>query len=511
MAIPLAVSPSQLTPGLYLTVDLLSSAASPGTGTLRVALMGDKSSAGDLTVDSEVRVGAGEASAAVGFGTGMPAHLAAKQLYGQFQAAIVDFVAVTSGAGTATLDITFSGVPTSNNAVDVDVMGREFQIAWLVGETADDLRDKLIAGILERTSDLAVTAVSGGAGVTTINAKGTGNWGNDVLVQVKLANPATGTEAVAGAATHTNLAGGTTDPDYTTALAAIAGEEYHFILPCLSNADVTNVGSANNMSRTVDHINSLNTGLDAKLQQVICGCSTTIAAATAASVDANGAQNEGFGELIVLKASRDLPAEIAGREAGGRLAAESLDPAANRIGEGMDELKGAADVVASKPTIGESETALGGGVSLITYNAQRSPVLARAVTTHSQDDAGGPDRRLLDVQQVSGTYIVARDVRSALPQQFPQAKVTPDTEPGDDPPPTGVIEERDIYAFVVSRLRFWQRRGVVTRQSIDEAISTGSLIVKVNASDATQVDIVMPFSIVPPLAKFGVVAQRVPN
>ena len=39
MTIPLAVSPSQLTPGLYLTVDLLAGAAGAGSGVLKVALM----------------------------------------------------------------------------------------------------------------------------------------------------------------------------------------------------------------------------------------------------------------------------------------------------------------------------------------------------------------------------------------------------------------------------------------------------------------------------------------
>ena len=91
------------------------------------------------------------------------------------------------------------------------------------------------------------------------------------------------------------------------------------------------------------------------------------------------------------------------------------------------------------------------------------------------------------------------------------AKITKDIAPGEDPPPKGVIEERDIKAFVISRLRFWQTQGVITKQSLDTAINGGTLIVEVNAQDETQVDIVLPFSIVPPLAKFGVVVQRVPN
>lgn len=512
MSIPTAVSPSQLTPGLYLTVDLLAGASSPGGGVLNILLMGGKSSGGDLTADTEVRAGGGAETAATAFGAGTPAHLAAKLLYGQFPAAQVDFISPAIGAGVATLNVTATGSPSGNNAVLFDVMGREFEVSWLSGESADDLKAKVIDEINSRTGDLFVTAVDGGVGVVTINAKFAGNVGNDVKVQANLKNAQTGTEAI-DTNTATALSGGTTDPDYTTALSNVTGKEYHLIVPCLSNTDAVNVATKSNLSRIIDHIESLNSGLDAKLQQVVVGYSgTSIPTAVAAALNANGGQNSEKGQLITCINGRGLPGELAGREAGGRVAAESLDPAANRIGELMNEYIGAKDKIADKPTLAESEQALGGGVSLISYqNNTDLEVLVRPVTTHSQDSAGGADRRLLDVQNVSATYVVARDLRGALPQEFQGAKITKDVVPGDDPPPAGVIEERDIKAFIITRLRSWQAQGVVTQQSIDDAVNDGTLVVQVNASDNTQVDIVVPFSIVPPLAKMGVVVQRVPN
>lgn len=511
MPIPTAVSPSQLTPGLYLSVDLLAGAASPGTGTLRVALIATKGSAGDLTDDTEVRAGGGVDTAATAFGTGTPGHLAAKQVYRKFPAAQVDFISPVAGSGTATLNITFAGAPSSNNSVLFDVVGREFEVSWLVGESADDMRDKAIAAINQRTNDLPVTASSGGAGICQIDFKVAGNIGNDALVKAVLSLAQTGTETVTGAATHTNLAGGTTDPDLTNALSALEGREYHLILPCLSNADAVNVASASNPSRIVTHISGLNTGLNAKLQSFVYGSTTTIAAATAATVHANNAGNVEYGQLVTCVNGRSLPCEFAAREVGGRLAVESVDPSGNRIGELYDGVFGSNDVIADTPSLAQSETALGAGVSLISYTAQGLLQLVRPITTHSQDDAGGPDRRLLDVQNVSATYIVARDLRTALPQEFSGAKVTEDVEAGDDPPPPGVVEERDIRGFIISRMRFWEREGVVTRASIDTAIADGTLIVQVNATDPTQVDIVLPFSIVQPLAKIGLTVQRVPS
>ena len=512
MAIPLAVSPGTLTPGVYLVVDLLAGAASPSSGVLRIALLGGRSSVGTLTLDTEVRAGGGVDTAATAFGQGTPAHLAAKQLYARFPAAQVDFAAPILGAGLGTLTITFAGVPSANQNVLLDIMGREIAFAWLVGESVGDIQTKCVTAINELDDDLFATAVAGGgAGEVDINAKFAGNEGDDILVSAVFGAAQTGSETLVGAATPTLLAGGTTDPDYANVLAAIAGKEYAMILPCLSNADMGNVATENNFNKCIDHIELIDSGLDAKLQQVTAGMTTTIALASAMTIHANGGKNSPVGECMLCINGRGLPAELGGREVGGWLKETSLDPAANRIGEDMSSYIGAVDVDADRPTTAESESALGAGVSLISYTAGGTAILLRAITTHSQTDAGAPDRRLLDIQNVSATYIVTRDLRSALPQEFPNAKITQDTEAGEDPPPKGVIEERDIKAFIVSRLRFWQGEGVITRASLDAAIAGGTLIVQINASDSTQVDIVLPFSIVPPLAKFGLAVQRVPN
>ena len=511
MSIPSAVAASTLTPGIYITVDLLAGTASPGTGTLSVALIATQSASGDLTDDTEVRAIGGEADAATAFGSGTIGHLAAKQIYNKYGEAQIDVISPIAGAGTATLDITSAGAPTSNQVADVEFAGRTGEVAWLVGESADDFRDKLIDWVVERTTDLPCTASSGGAGITQVDSKVAGNVGNDIQVKAKLRYAQTGTETLTGALVNTPLAGGTTDPDLTTALTYLQGKEYHYIVPCLSNTDVANVGATNNAKRVYTHIYNLNTGKDAKLQQSIIGYSGSLATAQASTQNANSFNNAEFSECIEGLSFLSLPGEIAGRECGGRLAGVVLDPAVNRIGEYMDGLYGAEDKIADKPTQTESEAALGDGVSLLSYDAQDRPVLVRAITTHSKDASGGADRRLLDVQNVDAAYIIARDLRTNLPIEFANAKIQEDSEAGDDLPPAGVIEERDIKAYIIQRLRFWQNQGVVLRQSLDDAIANGTLIVQVNATDPTQVDMVVPFEIIQPLAKMGLVAQRVPS
>lgn len=506
MSIPLAVSPGTLTPGLYLKVNLIAGPAAPSIGPLRILLIAPKSSAGDLTDDTEVRTGGGEASAGVAYGPGTPGHLAAKQIYAAEATALVDFVAPIPGAGAAVATITLSGAVTQNNAVEALICGRTIQVGWLIGESTSDVRDKLILAINSLDDSLPVVATSGGAGIVTLTFKVTGRIGNDAKVKCRLLEPQSGTEAVSPTGI-TSFTGGTTDPNVDNVLDAAQGREYHYIVPCLSNTDAETTGSSSNVERILQQIEQFNEGLNAKLQQVIYASTGSQASAEAAAI----ARNVGYAQHVLCVNGGSLPCEFAGAEAGDRLSAIGVDPAANRIGNQIgSSLYGSDDITSDKPTPAETESAIGNGVSIVSYDAAENLIAVRPVTTFSQNPAGGPDRRLLDTQNVDAAYIVARDLRAALPAEFPNAKIQRDAAPGADPAPPGVIEERDVKAFVISRLRIFQRNGVILQSALDEAIADGSLVVEVNDFDPTQVDILVPLQVIPPLAKFGVVVNREP-
>jgi len=506
MTIPTAVSPSTLTPGLYLKVNLLAGAGGANTGAYRVLLLAAKSSNGTLVADTEVRTGGGEASAGVAFGPGTPGHLAAKQIYAKMPQAIVDFTAPVAGAGAATATITISGAPTENTALEVLLVGRTFEVGWIVGETPSDVRDKVIDAVNSRTDNLPVVATSGGSGIVTLTFKTTGRIGNDAKVKVRLTEVQSGTEAVTPTAI-TNFTGGTTDPDVSNVIDKSQGKEYHYIVPCLSNTDACQTSSSSNVERIIAEVDAANEGLNAKLQQIIYASTSSQALAEAAAV----ARNVGYCQHVFCLNAGSLPCEFAGAECGDRLNAITQDPAANRIGNVIGSgLYGSNDITSDKPTPSSTESAIGNGLSIISYDAAENLIDVRPVTTYSQNSAGGPDRRLLDTQNVDAAYVIARDMRSALPAEFPNAKVQKDSAPGADPAPAGVIEERDIKAFVITRLRGWQKAGVILQAALDAAIDDGTLVVEVNASDATQVDILIPIQVIPPLAKFGVVVNREP-
>lgn len=506
MAIPKAVNPATLTPGVYVTVDLVAGAASPGSAPLRVLMLAPKAASGTLTVDTEIRAGGGEATAATAYGTGSIGHLCAKQLYRKFPTAVVDFGAPTAGSGSSTISLTATGSPVSDTSVNFLIHGRSIDVGWLAGQTADTFKASAIAAINSKTTDLEVTASTGGVGVTVLTSKVTGNVGNDVKVRAKLNAPANGTEAIAGAASLTAMTGGTTEPDYTLITTAASGKEYHYIVPCLSNADAQSAAGTANAKRIKTIIGNSATGLNAKLQQVIIATTGSLSTCKTGAI---GLNSPVFQDLNMPN-GLSLPCEISGREAGARLAVVSNDPAGNRAGEILDGLYGSIDPITDNPPLATSEDALGNGVSLVAYNVSGDPVEIRPVTTYSVDSAGGADRRCLDVQNVDGAYIVVRDIRDNLPKVFPNAKIMKDVPPDGDPPDIeGVLEERDVKSWVITRLRqVWVKKGVVQTVALEAAIADGSLIVAVDDGDETQVNLVIPFKIVKPLLKFGVVGQR---
>ena len=506
MGIPLAVSPSVRTPGLALLINLLATVASPGTAPLRACILAPKGSAGTITPDTQLVEGlGGEGNAATFLGAGTHGHLAAKALYAEYPLAQVDLAAPVAAAGdTATANVVFDDATpvTKAQTVDVEIAGRIVEIVWQVGETKTQAGDKLVAAVGKLSWDLPVTAANA-SGTVAVTSKLPGTCGNDILIAVTVKDGAGGSVAIGGGATA--LSGGTTEPSFVNVLSLISGKEYDLILLVSSNADAVAASSTSGPGRVKTHVETHRTGFAARLQQAVVGVTGTLSAAKAGSAQ----HDYGYLEYVFCQAGRSLPCEFAGAEVGARLREEQADPNVNRMRSAYAAtLYGARDLVADALTDAELEDALQSGLAAVDYDATGATLMVRPVTTYFKDGSGNADDRILDVGRPTALIAVAKDLRTALPQQFPKAKLIPDLVPGDDDPPEGVIEERDVKAFVLSRLRFWVKRGVVRQDKLDAAIANGSLIVRVNPSDPHQCDLVLPLAIVPALAKFSLVVNQ---
>lgn len=503
MTVPKAVASSVKTPGFWLTVNLLGAAAGPGSAALQAIILAPIDSDGNLTPNTEFRQLNGPDDAKTAFGKAGQGHLTAKRLFQMYGLANVVGAGVSpSGGAVASGTLTATGPATGNTTYVIDVCGRQIEVPWNNGETADQFKTTAISYINQLSEDIPVVASSGGVGIVTLTANYAGPWGNDITfgATLKAGSSAFGTSIVASGSGK--LSGGTTEPSYTTVLANMATTERRIILPCLSNAVVeAATGAAEDVEQ---HIKTYGSGLDALLQIGVLGHSGTQANAK------TGAASRNFEAMQYIHClnGQSLPCEFAGAEVGDQLKWHQLRANYNRIGNPFLGLFGAKDKVGDKPTQAEVEDLLRNGVTPVSYARDGSLFVVRPITTHFQDTSGAPDFRAYDMSDIHGAYSVAEDLRTAIPQEFKNASISPDLPAAADPLPPGVVELRDVKSFVTSRLFTQARLGVVDRTRLQTALDNGELIVEIDTGDPTQVNIFIPYKIIPPLAKIGVVMSR---
>lgn len=506
MTIPLAVEPSVKTPGVYLTVNLLAATANPGAAANRALIIASKASGGNITAQTEVRQVFGPDDAGTALGDGTPGHLAAKMFFKRHPRGRLDVVAPTASGGSAAAETqTFAGTATQNSTIRFRIHGRIIDVAWNNGEDDEAFVARAVAAINEQSADLFVTASDGTGGDLDYTAKVAGPWGNDVRINASVLEGGGGITISANPAT---LAGGTTEPSFETVLSLVQTRTYRRIIGCCSNADAASNSATSNPGRIETHIDGLETGNQAKLQVGVVGATGTIADVKQGAIAKN---NEAY-QYVFGQTFESLPCELAASEAGDALRFVGIRANFNRIGNRHDGLYGPADPVGEKLTANEVEDLLANGVTPLDIEPISGEIfVVRPITTHSLNGSA-PDYRAFDLPDTDGMYTVAEDIRDALPQEFPNASVTEDLPGGTNRLPAGVVERKDIQAFIVSRLGFWVDAGVVDGNRLEQALSgenEDQLIVEINASDPSQVDIFLPLAIIKPLAKMGVVASKV--
>lgn len=502
VAIPKAVASTVKTPGHYLVVNLLGGSANPGNGALRVLCIAAKNTSdGNITPDTEVRQVFGADDAVTALGVGNAGALALKALFIHDGLASVDLISPTASAGVvAEATFTFTGPATGNSIVRFRIHGRIIDVQWFSGESVATFQARAVLAINAQSADLFVTA-SGSSPDIDLTAKSAGLWGNDVLVSATIIEGGSG---IAVSVSPTALSAGTLDMSIATALSNVDTMEYAAILLVTSNADATSASATSNPGRLKTHIQNLSTGNAAKLQIGFVGHTGSIANVKAGAI----ARNFESMSYVFGLAYEDLPGEVAGAELGDAIRFARLRPNFNRIGNKL-QLKGPKDPAASKLTSNELEDLLNNGVTALDQELTSNEVfVSRPITTHSLNGTN-PDYRCLDMPDVWGMYAVARDLRSAVPTEFPNCSISEDLPANAEPLPPGVVEIKDVRAFVLSRLEFWAKQGVVDRTNLRASIANGDFTFEIDDPDTTQVNNVLPFSIIKPLAKIGSVIRKV--
>ena len=501
-AIPKAVASTVKTPGHFMVVNLLGGSANPGSSALRVLMIcPQNTTGGNITAGTELRQCFGADDVATALGSGNIGHLASKQLFLHDGLASLDVIAPAVSAGVvATGTQTFTGPATGNSTVRFRIHGRVIDVPWNNGESVSTFQARAVLAINAQSADLFVTA-SGASPDIVYTAKAAGLWGNDVLINASIIEGGSG---IAVSVNPSALTSGTLEPDISTALGNVDTYEYAAILLIASNTDATSASATSNPGRLKTHITNLSTGNAAKLQIGFVGHTGSIANVK------TGAAGRNFESMSYVfgQSYEDLPGELAAAEVGDAIRYARLRANFNRIGNPL-QLRGPKDPAASKLTTTELEDLLANGVTALDQALGTNEVfVSRPITTHSLNGSN-PDYRCLDMSDVWGMYAVARDLRSAVPIEFANCSISEDLPANADPLPPGVVEIKDVRAFVLSRLEFWAKQGVVDRTQLRAAIAAGDFTFEIDDADDTQVNNVLPFKIIKPLAKIGTVIRKV--
>lgn len=336
------------------------------------------------------------------FGRGSILHLMIKAAitanpYLQLTAIAVDDA---GGGVAATGTVTPSGPATASGVLTVKIGNQRVDIAYAAADTAANIAAALSAQIAKQP-DLPVTAGVAGA-IVTLTAKNKGTLGNEIKVSAAF-TASTGVGCVVVA-----MAAGATDPDITTALAAVFSAGHKII------ATAINVQASLLILRT--HLDAVSGPLEKRGAMGFYGHAGTLGNATTLAGQVNGGRITG----ALLPSTTSLSYELAAAYAA--VAAGEEDPA--RPLNTLQLLGIAVPPIANRLSRTEQESALNNGVTPIEVGPGDRVQIVRAISTYTLDPNAIPDPSLLDITTIRTLDYVRAAVVQRIALRFPRDKLS---------------------------------------------------------------------------------------
>ena len=261
------------------------------------------------------------------YGFGSPLHLAALQLFPQVGSGAtfpVTFIGVKFGeseGAAASGQISIEGSATSAGTVVIDLAGLEIEVTIAKGDTADDIKAKIINAVNAQINRVATASATSGS-VVNLTSRWDGVLGNRISLEVS--------SDVSGVAfTVTEFANGAGTPDVTDALSEIGTSVWEtFVLDTFDY--MTKSNSTISAASTLDTYQTWGEGRWDTLTKmpalVAHGCVDDFATRTAVS-DARKTDYINF--FITSVGSSELPFVVAAKGLLGMLTVADENPAQN--------------------------------------------------------------------------------------------------------------------------------------------------------------------------------------
>lgn len=455
--------------------------------------------------------------AAVKFGRGSEVHRDAVAFFAQSRTGTLWGVAPAESAGArASLVITPTLGTLAAGTIRLRVCGVTLEIPVASTDTVPTL-GLAMAQAINNTPELPVTAVNVWAtGAVTLSAKHPGPRGNYITVSAELLSATASVRTTstglavtlfgltltlsggAAAGGSYRLSGGTTDDNWTNALAAVAAQRFDRIS---APAYLVAGSPSANHARLADHVDTYG-GLPRMFgQQALLGCAESFGNATTVATALNRVRTQ----VPWLRYPDALPGEIAAQVAAARLVGdedvpgvtngipgESTTPAANLNWVELATLA-PPDTLADQLSGTEIEVALNTGLSPVAPSPDRPGRCALVASVTSRAMANGvPDFSVYKTGNVTVLDRVRDEIVRQLRVTYRGCKLAPDRSDGRPPEripgQPATVTPKIVRAFVLGLLRGFQRLGWIIQ--VEERAS--ELTAAINASNNRRLDMNIP-------------------
>lgn len=428
------VSTSRKVPGYVARILFAAGALSAGAFRLSCLLVGMKTSAGSMTVDSDVlRVTSeDEVNAYAGIGSQL-ARMAYKAL--TIPTLELWIAAVTEpGAGTAgTVTCVLAGT-VSSGTIRLRMAGTSIIVNVASTMALDDVGAAVVTAFNAKSKLPATAAYDAPSGTLTFTLRNKGASGRFwLLYHDPTDKPSALTLTFTGSSTintygfYFGAAGtGTGAEDVTTLLTKLLTRRYARI--ALGHNDATNA------ALWESHVNTKAGPTSLLLDQLVFAVNG--AWATALSL-AQTTLNAYRASVIWMRNGESHPCEIASLVAATRAVAEQSVPVTDYDGMILSNLAPHADISnADAPTDAEQDLALNSGVTPLT-TVNNEVRIVRMITSYCLLSAGVQDERCLDIGDPTVTDFIAIDTKLYYDTVFrvKNPYVGPNPAEGEDPPP----------------------------------------------------------------------------
>jgi phage tail sheath gpL-like len=418
----------------YVQVDFAQGEAAGSSDAYEILLIGNRTSAGSATVDTEVYGPDSltpmqtEADVITLFGTGSEIHRMWRRVTKINKDTVVRALAVTESAGTqASATCVISNAATANGAVRIWV-GDEFVDASVTsGDAVDTIGAAMAAAVNTMTHWPVTASYDSGTDTLTITARLKGPRGNEIRYQILAVSGLTGTTFSTGS-TPTALSSGATADSNTSALATILPDRYYYIVSAAN--DSTQLGAL------VTQVNTQAVATTGIRQRVFAGYTGSLANGITLATGINAARCE----IVWQKTSDWTGAELAANQAAlAALYEVKPNPRCNFCNFGNNSSDATFWIVpaprktSDHPTRADIKSALNNGLSPIGVNRKsRSTYLVNRITSRSLNGSQN-DYRIRPAHKVTICDFFADDLIAVITSRFADKKMGDDVPQGTPP------------------------------------------------------------------------------